>query len=275
MRLLIAKQFIFSIMSREKTKIEKLREIAEEGNGCACYDLGYMYLKGKNTKQDYSEAAKWFSKAADVSRRIDCTFYDSCYQIAQMHQKGQGFKKNDTEAANWFCKCAQYDYGCLESLAGMYSKGIKADADECKFARLYYEEVEKGDVSPVGHVLTKSPWYREYQLAFFIIGGLVSMILLAWYDWVMIVSHGIASIEILAAIFGLFIGFQLSSTSYQLNPNERVSGIPFPLYISVRKSYFIDNWDDNPFVLFPFNAFSLLLNPCYFSLALLAIVFFY
>lgn len=262
-------------MNTDNFNLESLLELAEQGNQFACYELGWMYLEGKKIKQNYSEAANWFVKATALSsprsRCIDCTYSDSCYQLAQMHQKGQGFKQSEMEAANWFCRGAPYNYDCLNALAELYTKGIKAQEDVCEFAKLYYKIIEKGDVSPKGEVSWKKPWYRKYKLPFFVVGGLVSMMLLAWYDWVMVVNHGIATKDIMATFFGLCIGWLTSSISYQLDPNERVSGVPFPSFFSSRKSYFIGDWDDDPFSLFPFTLFSLPLNTCYFGLALLAI----
>ncbi|HEX5314562.1 MAG TPA: SEL1-like repeat protein, partial [Gammaproteobacteria bacterium] len=40
-----------------------LRALAEKGNAEAQYALGVSYGRGQRVKQDYAEAAQWFTKA--------------------------------------------------------------------------------------------------------------------------------------------------------------------------------------------------------------------
>ena len=49
----------------EATTLQDLRTIAERGDGAAQFALGAHYATGNEVKQDYSEAARWFSKAAE------------------------------------------------------------------------------------------------------------------------------------------------------------------------------------------------------------------
>ena len=45
--------------------LQRLREHADEGSALAQYVLGAMYQLGEVVPQDYTEAAKWFRRAAD------------------------------------------------------------------------------------------------------------------------------------------------------------------------------------------------------------------
>jgi uncharacterized protein len=42
-----------------------LRPLADQGNAEAQMKLGFMYVTGEGTPQDYVEALKWFRRAAD------------------------------------------------------------------------------------------------------------------------------------------------------------------------------------------------------------------
>ena len=48
-----------------KTALEQLVPLAEAGNAKSQNYLGNMYAKGLGVKQDYSEALKWYQKAAE------------------------------------------------------------------------------------------------------------------------------------------------------------------------------------------------------------------
>ncbi|MFW9297617.1 tetratricopeptide repeat protein, partial [Glaesserella parasuis] len=41
------------------------KELAEQGDAVAQFNLGVMYDKGRGVNQDYHQAAKWYQKAAE------------------------------------------------------------------------------------------------------------------------------------------------------------------------------------------------------------------
>jgi hypothetical protein len=47
------------------TTLQELRKLAEQGDPVSQFALGRHYATGEEVKQDFGEAAKWFSKAAD------------------------------------------------------------------------------------------------------------------------------------------------------------------------------------------------------------------
>jgi uncharacterized protein len=46
------------------TAFQLWRPLAEQGDTDAKYDIGILYVEGHGVPQDYSEAVKWFRKAA-------------------------------------------------------------------------------------------------------------------------------------------------------------------------------------------------------------------
>ncbi len=47
------------------TALRILRQLADQGNAKAQYNLGVLYANGQGVTQDYREAVRWFRKAAD------------------------------------------------------------------------------------------------------------------------------------------------------------------------------------------------------------------
>ena len=47
------------------TAFQEFKPFAEQGHAAAQYNLGQLYRQGQDTPQDYSEAAKWYTLAAE------------------------------------------------------------------------------------------------------------------------------------------------------------------------------------------------------------------
>jgi TPR repeat protein len=76
-----------------------------------------MYKKGKGVQQNYTEALKWYRKAADQGHAR------SQYNLGVMYANGEGVQRNYTEAVKWYQKAA--DQGHVEAqskLEGIYRK---------------------------------------------------------------------------------------------------------------------------------------------------------
>ena len=70
-----------------------------------------MYSYGEGVKQDYSEAVKWYRKAAEQGNaKAQCL-------LGLMYTLGQGVSRDKSEAVNWFRKAArQGDTNAQEAL---------------------------------------------------------------------------------------------------------------------------------------------------------------
>src|SRR3990172_10972848 len=69
---------------------------ALQGNPYAQHNAGYMYEKGEGTPQDYVEAAKWYRLAAERGNSL------AQYTIGYMYEKGQGVAPDEIQALMWF-----------------------------------------------------------------------------------------------------------------------------------------------------------------------------
>ena len=72
-------------------------EAAEAGDTSAELNLAYIYAIGKK----YSDAAKWFRRAADHGSA------DAEYLLGTLYLEGKGVTKSPGEAAGWLRKAAE------------------------------------------------------------------------------------------------------------------------------------------------------------------------
>ena len=63
-------------------------------------NIGWMYDEGNGVAQNYSEALKWYKKAADLGND------SAMYNIGSMYENGRGVIRNKSEAVKWYEKAA-------------------------------------------------------------------------------------------------------------------------------------------------------------------------
>lgn len=77
------------------------RKAAERGHAVAQNSLGEMYKSGKGVRHDNVEAAKWFRKAAEQG------LADAQYSLGMLYFIGEGVEQSDVEALKWCRKAAE------------------------------------------------------------------------------------------------------------------------------------------------------------------------
>jgi hypothetical protein len=90
--------------------------------------------------QDYSEAARWYRKAADQG------LADAQYNLGQMYRRGQGVARNYSEAVRWYRKAA--DQGTVlaqRNLGIMYVQGQSVNQDDVVAHKWYNIAAAAGD----------------------------------------------------------------------------------------------------------------------------------
>ncbi len=70
-------------------------EKARKGNADAQYQLGILYLTGKGTLQDFSEASKWLTVAAEQNHPL------AQYELGLLYQIGQGVEMDSEKSYTW------------------------------------------------------------------------------------------------------------------------------------------------------------------------------
>jgi TPR repeat protein len=70
-------------------------EKAKSGSADAQYQLGLLYLAGRGTLQDFSEAAKWIILAAEQNHPL------AQYELGLLYQAGQGVDLDNEKSYMW------------------------------------------------------------------------------------------------------------------------------------------------------------------------------
>ncbi|MDO9831311.1 tetratricopeptide repeat protein [Glaesserella parasuis] len=74
------------------------KELAEQGDAVAQFNLGLMYDNGQGVRQDYHQAFKWYQKAAEQD------LVQAQFALGAMYGLGQGVRQNSTTAKMWLGK---------------------------------------------------------------------------------------------------------------------------------------------------------------------------
>ena len=72
---------------------------AKQGDGLAQYNLGVIYAKGFGVPQDYKEAVRWYTLAAEHSHQGQAA---SQFSLGIMYDVGQGVPQDYKEAVRWY-----------------------------------------------------------------------------------------------------------------------------------------------------------------------------
>jgi TPR repeat protein len=91
----------------ENSKACHLR--AQQGDAAAQADLAEMYYHGEGVQQDYSEALRWYRKAADHENA------KGQYGLGLIYYHGHGVTLDLGEALRWYRKSADQGYAKAES----------------------------------------------------------------------------------------------------------------------------------------------------------------
>ncbi len=102
-------------ISTEPNSLQTLIDKANKGDSNAQYNLGLMYTYGKGVSEDWSEGAKWFSKAAEQGNA------DAQYNLGYVYINGRGLAQDSNKAIVWFKKAAERGHMASQfTLAMMY-----------------------------------------------------------------------------------------------------------------------------------------------------------
>jgi hypothetical protein len=80
------------------------RKAAEQNDAKAQYNLGTCYATGQGVEEDVVEAVKWWRKAAEQNHA------EAQYNLGVCYANGQGVAKDQVEAVVWYRKAAEQNY---------------------------------------------------------------------------------------------------------------------------------------------------------------------
>jgi len=105
--------------------INKIRALAEQGNGGAMFHMGKVHAMGIAVEQDFQEAAQWYRRAVEKGdMRAHCN-------LGWMYQDGLGVAEDKAEAFRLLFVGAEHGVLSAKAAVGMMllrGEGCKADA---------------------------------------------------------------------------------------------------------------------------------------------------
>lgn len=121
-------------------------QAVEKGNATAQVALGLMYANGEGVPQDYTEAMRWYRKAADQGDDL------AQFSIGEMYANGHGVPQNYAEALRRYLKAAdQGNIAAQFSIGEMYFGGKGVQQNYAEAIQWYRKVAERGNVAaPLG-----------------------------------------------------------------------------------------------------------------------------
>ncbi len=159
------------------TAVRLFRDLAEQGNAIAQYNLGAMYARGQGVPQDRKTAGEWYRKAAakrDVRAAQSKLFEDPSeaegnrvlaglgnpdaqYNVGLMYSVGQGGVPQDyAEAIKWYHKAAEQGHARAQhNLGRMYDAGEGMPQDYAEAVKWYGKAAEQGHAGAQNNLCLK------------------------------------------------------------------------------------------------------------------------
>ena len=123
---------------------------AEKGDAEAQFNLAGLYFVGQGVDQDYAQAQKWLTKAAEQD------LAPAEYNLGVMYEEGQVAAKDYKEAMKWYTKAAeQGDADAQNNLADMYEEGHGVPQDIVR-AHMWYSLAAASATGDVKNDATES-----------------------------------------------------------------------------------------------------------------------
>ncbi|MBF8271319.1 MAG: putative peptidoglycan binding domain protein [Magnetococcales bacterium] len=109
-----------------------LATFAGWGDSKAQHDLAALYLEGREVPQDFGEALKWHTLAAEQGNTL------SQHDLATMYLEGLGVAEDHERAFHWFLKAAMQGDGKAQNNLGiLYATGQGVAMDIVEAAKWF------------------------------------------------------------------------------------------------------------------------------------------
>lgn len=163
------KNFIIAILllvspclyAQNQPTFEQAWQAAQNGDANAYYWLGCFYYQGEGTKQNYTEALKYFQKAANNGDAYSYAW------IAKIYYYGNGCAQNYEEAFKWFLKAANAGQTVVYGWLGLvYYEGKGCNKNYGEAIKWFKKAAENGDSSCYGYLGSSYYELQDFQEAF-------------------------------------------------------------------------------------------------------------
>ena len=115
-------------------------QAAERGDAHAQALLGNMYANGRDVRQDYAEAVRWYRQAAEQGHAV------AQKNLGVMYYEGRGVRQDDAEAVRWYRQAAAQGFAAAQTLLGMmYENGRGVHQDLALAQEWFGKACQNGD----------------------------------------------------------------------------------------------------------------------------------
>ena len=116
-----------------------LRLAAASGDPSATFEVGARYAEGKGLRQNFKEAARWYTKSATKG------FALAQYRLATLYERGLGVEKDLSRAKIWYERAArQGNVKSMHNLAVITAGSGTGQSDYGQAARWFTEAANRG-----------------------------------------------------------------------------------------------------------------------------------
>ena len=128
-------------LAQNNNDINAIEKKAQNGDAKAINNIGLIYYLGKNVERNYSEALRWWLKAAN-----EHDYAQAHYSLGDLYYKGEGVLQNYSEAFSWFKKAAEQGHPQAQNILGcMYKNGYSLEKNREEAIKWYREAAKNGN----------------------------------------------------------------------------------------------------------------------------------
>ena len=121
-----------------ETVLREVKPLAEQGDADAQNFLGTLYETGEGIRQDFTQAAEWYSKSAQQG------YAQAQTNLGFLYEKGKGVPQDYSQAIHWIAKAAEQGLAVAqESLGYFFSTGLGVEKDYAQALRWFRRSAEQ------------------------------------------------------------------------------------------------------------------------------------
>ncbi|BBF94874.1 hypothetical protein BLTE_35590 [Blastochloris tepida] len=118
---------------------QALREAALAGDAAAQFEIATRYAEGRGVPQSFSEALRWYERAAQQGS------IPAAYRLGSLYEKGQGVTRDLVKARSHYTRAAEAGNAkAIHNLAVLYAEGIDGKPDYRQAGQLFRRAADHG-----------------------------------------------------------------------------------------------------------------------------------
>ena len=136
------------------TALSDFLPLANQGDALAQYNIGILYKDGGHgVPQDYEEARKWLTKAAEGGGDRTAVVSNASFLLGIMLESGLGGPKDPTGARKWYLAAAERgNIKAADYVAQYFEQGLGGPTDLVAARKWLLEAAQQGNADAQYHI---------------------------------------------------------------------------------------------------------------------------